>query len=590
MQSNALSAVDTERMNSERFFDQLDRCMGACIGVIAVRTREQDRACSLLHEWASIREMSFNKWSPVSGLIPFKPIPIASKPEGVERPTISSSDDNSDYLTPLAWEDSNTIPLDRALEKFSKRFEEKQHTKNRFCGVFVGINQQVMDNATVQQHFRDHVQRSYQCDDRMFIVMPPGVSIPDQITNDVEIIDLATPSFAELLESLDDLGDTIKDQLGVTLPEHDQHIVVQNGMGMTQQEFENAIALAIVDLTKLRHLDEDHEIGVDDFVKVVRERKLEILKDTKILELMPTARMEDVGGLDLAKKWIDQRRLAFDPRAKEFGIKPPKGFIAVGPPGGGKSLLTQAVCAAFGQAGIRFDVGKLFGSYVGQSEETTRMALSMLEDMAPCVVQIEEIEKAFGSGGGSDGGTTSRVFGTILTWIQDKTDRGIPITIVASANDVTKIPPELLRKGRFDAIFGIDLPTMEERMAILKIHAKKRGHTLTEAEYKELARASDKYVGAELEAAIEEALFEDFEAGNDGLTADSVRRSLENTRTQASMFPERMEQMIEFVQNHGKPASSGSSFDISKETIGDLPKVVRPRPGPRIKKLRSSSN
>lgn len=587
MPSSALSAVDTETLNADKFFNTLDRNMGACIGVLAIRTREIDRAKNLLHEWASIREMDFSVWTPVTGFCDYKAIPTADAGAG-ERPTISSSDDVSDYLTPKNRLDAATIPADKAWNKFSDRYHAKEHDKNRFCGVFIGLNQQTLDHPSIQQHIRDHVQRAYQSDDRAIMILSPGVSIPTEIQNDVELIDLHTPSYAELSEVLTDLHDQIKERCQLTLSENGHATIVQNGMGMTQQEFENALSLAIVDMTQKLKDDEGYEVTPDDFVKVMRERKLEILKNTQILELMPTAKMSDVGGLDLLKAFLKKRALAFKPEARKFGIKPPKGFIAVGPPGGGKSLVTQAVCDEFGQAGIRFDIGKVFGSFVGQSEERTRMALSMLEDMAPCVVQIEEIEKALGGGGGSnDGGTGSRVFGTILTWMQDKTDRGIPITIVASANDVTKIPPEMLRKGRFDAVFGIDLPTQEEREQIFRIHIKKRGHSLSEASIKKLAKESENFVGAEIEAAVEEALFDDFEAGNDGLTYESLTRALENTVTQSSMFPDRIKTMQDFVQQHGRPASSGSTFDSRGEAL-DIPKATRVRK-PKMR-LRSTRN
>ena len=595
MSHTSLDAFDTETRHGEQFFDELDRYLGACIGVIAIRTREPARCRTLLHEWASMRQMDYHVWTPLSGSLKFRSIPITDI-EGNQRPQLNvQADENTDYNVPITAMDANTIQMDKALAVLASRFSNKDTVKNRYCAVFTGMGQENLTHLGVQQHLRDAVQRAYTTDDRVYLIMPPSLTIPETLAGEIEIIDLHTPSFAELYESLDNTDDQIKTELKITLSNEDKSYIVGNALGMTQQEFENAVSLAIVDQSQRLIKADNDECEIDppdaeDFIKIVRERKLEVLKQTNVLELMRPVRIEDVGGLDLLKDFFTKRAKAFTQEARDMGIKPPKGVVVVGPPGGGKTLITQAICAVFGQAGIRFDISKVFGSYIGQSEGQMRTALSMIEDMAPCVVQIDEIEKALAGVGGDTSGTATRVFGQLLTWKQDMTDRGIPVTLVATANDVTRLPPELLRKGRFDAIFGVNFPSLEERADIFAIHARKRGHTLKADACLRLAEKTEQFVGAEIEAAIEEALFEDLDAGRKHLTVEAIEDAIRSTTPQAKVFPERIRQMEEFCKKNARPASSDSPWTVAAAPLPGIARTSRPSAGRGGLRLRSSKS
>ena len=591
------ASFDTTTRHSEQFFDTMDRLMGACIGVIAIRTREVERAKILVHQWASMRESDFCVWNPLTGFAMYPRLPTIKGDASGEssRPEIKIEDDMEKYLAPTgAGMDAGTIACDKAWGRFDSRFKNKEYQRSRFCGVFIGMTTDNMNHAGIQQQIRDHVQRAYKADDRAIIILPPTVTIPDVVAGDVEIIDLRTPSYPELMEALEDMSDPIEKELSITLPDEALHVIVQNGLGMTQQEFENAISLAIVDLGQLiKNTDfKSSDITEGHFSRVVRERKLEVLKQTKVLELMPERDIDDVGGYDLLKEYLGKRKSSFSNEAKEFGIRPPAGIIVVGPPGGGKSLISAMISSVFGVAGIRFDFSRIFGQYIGQSEQQMRAVLEMLEDMAPCVVTIDEIEKMLGSGGtGGDGGTTSRVFGTFLTWMQDRRDRGVPIYIVATANDVTRIPPELLRKGRFDAIFGMSFPTISERIEIARIHVEKRGHELTDKELIACAKESHGWVGAEIESAVEEALLDDFEDGLDELRGSTLVKVIEGQKCQAQLFPERIAALGKWVEENGRPASSESTYDISKdENVEGIVKVNRPRSAKKGIRLRSANS
>jgi len=212
------------------------------------------------------------------------------------------------------------------------------------------------------------------------------------------------------------------------------------------------------------------------------------------------------------------RERAFGQSARDYGLPAPKGIALVGIPGTGKSLTAKMIGGLWHMPLLRLDVGALFGSLVGESEERARRALRLAETIAPCVVWIDEMEKALAHGG-NDSGTSTRVFGTILTWMQEKT---APCFVVATANDISRLPPELLRKGRFDEIFFLDLPTLEERREIMAVHLRKRRRLPRDYDLDQLAAASEGYVGAEIEQAIVEAMTVAFYEEREPTTDDIV--------------------------------------------------------------------
>ena len=215
---------------------------------------------------------------------------------------------------------------------------------------------------------------------------------------------------------------------------------------------------------------------------------------------------ENVGGLAVLKDWLLLRERAFTQDARDFGLPSPKGIALIGIPGTGKSLTAKMIADLWHLPLLRLDVGALFGSLVGESEERTRRALSLAETISPCILWVDEIEKAFAFGSG-DAGTSQRVFAHLLTWMQDKTS---PCFVVATANNIAALPPELLRKGRFDEIFFLDLPTIEERREIFTVHLKKRRCIPAEFDLDTLARESEGYVGAEIEQTIIDAMYRAF--------------------------------------------------------------------------------
>ncbi|MEM9696430.1 MAG: AAA family ATPase, partial [Myxococcota bacterium] len=251
------------------------------------------------------------------------------------------------------------------------------------------------------------------------------------------------------------------------------------------------------------------------------EAKKEVLRRTGVLEYSPAEHsLDDVAGLDHLKRWLKRRRAVFeDPKkAAEFGLSAPRGILLLGVPGCGKSLSAKAVAREYGLPLIRLDPSRLYAKYVGETEENFRRATQTAEAMAPIVLWIDEIEKGLGpTGGSNDGGVSQRVFGSFLSWLQDKKDG---VFVIATSNDVSELPPELLRKGRFDEIFFVDLPGADVRRAIFELHLARRGRDPSRFDLDSLVVAADGFSGSEIEQAIVSALYAAYDRGRSLETED----------------------------------------------------------------------
>lgn len=357
------------------------------------------------------------------------------------------------------------------------------------------------------------------------IVTTPNREVPPELRDDAVVLEMPLPKADALRGALDTL---IDDTAGVksALTPQGRARLAQAALGLTAAQAKRAFAKAIV---RDEVLDDR---GID---AVVAEKKA-IIRESRALEFYAAEETtDDVGGLDALKKWLALRERAFTEEAAEYGLPAPKGLALIGIPGTGKSLTAKMIGGLWRLPLLRLDVGALFGSLVGESEERTRRALHLAETVAPCVLWIDELEKGL-SGGDLDGGTSQRVFGTVLTWMQEKT---APVFVVATANDVTALPPETLRRGRFDEIFFLDLPTEEERREIVTVHLRKRRRDPGEFDVYHLAQISDGFTGAELEQAIVDALYHAFSEDRDVRTADitaAVARAVPLSRSQREVI------------------------------------------------------
>ena len=329
------------------------------------------------------------------------------------------------------------------------------------------------------------------------IMMSSVVNLPIELEKYVTLINIPLPNRFELDRTLDDVTSNISDKISKPSGEFREQLI-DAALGMTTMEASLAFSLAVV----------KDKLGKNS-LKIVSDEKEQIIKKSGMLEYFPKNKdMKDVGGMENLKHWLDLRHKAYEIKAKEWGLKEPKGLLLLGVPGCGKSLIAKCIASSWFLPLLRLDIGRVFQGLMGSSEANIRTAISTAEAVAPCVLWIDEIEKGLNgtqSSGITDGGVTSRVFSTILTWMQEKT---APVFVVATANKIKDLPPELLRKGRFDEIFFVDLPTEEERLNIFRIHLNARGQDISCVSKEELMRLSDGFNGAEIEEAINEAMFE----------------------------------------------------------------------------------
>jgi len=359
------------------------------------------------------------------------------------------------------------------------------------------------------------------------IFISPTFDIPFELEKDIMIVEYGLPTYEEIEKVLDTMIELNKNNPRITidLTEEEKELVVKAALGLTIQEAENAFALSLVMDGRLDIHTVDH----------VLDEKQQVIKKNEILEYIPhDPSMDDVGGLENIKRWLKKRNNTWIGSASEYGLPSPKGLLITGVPGCGKSLIAKAVSSLWKLPLLKLDMGKIFSGIVGSSEENMRKAIETAEAIAPSILWIDEIEKGLsGTGSSGDSGTASRIFATFLNWMQDKT---APVFLVATANDINRLPPEFLRKGRFNEIFFVDLPTGAERKAIFKIHIEKRlksekargNFPLQDASYEHLAGLTEGFIGAEIEQVVITGLFEAY-AENRGLEIEDIEKAIEET-------------------------------------------------------------
>jgi SpoVK/Ycf46/Vps4 family AAA+-type ATPase len=413
-----------------------------------------------------------------------------------------------DYADRFSSKDGNTLPdaadPATALEKIRER--AKQDKDRRDLYVLKDFHEFWSKDPRVRRKLRNLAQQLVSTGSSL-VVTTPVRTLPEELKDEAVVIDMPLPAEEALRRELDDL--LAPQEIAVRLSPHGKARLVQAALGLTAAQAKRAFAKAIV---KSRGLD---DAGIDT---VLAEKKA-VIRESQALEFYAAEETpDDVGGLDALKKWLTLRERAFGGEAAEYGLPAPKGLALIGIPGTGKSLTAKMIGGLWRLPLLRLDVGALFGSLVGESEERVRRALRLAQTVAPCVLWIDELDKGFAAGD-LDGGTSRRVFGTILTWMQEKTD---PVFVVATANDVTALPPETLRRGRFDEVFFLDLPTEAERREIITVHLRKRRRDPAVFDIRRLAVECEGYTGAELEQAIVDAMYQAFADERDIRTEDII--------------------------------------------------------------------
>lgn len=328
------------------------------------------------------------------------------------------------------------------------------------------------------------------------VVVGCRVAMPAELERELTVVEFALPGKGQLGVVLDGIIESAKLK---PVADDQRDKILDSAAGLTTLEAENTFALSIVQQGKV------------DPVIVAREKALAVKKNGLLEIIEAKESLESIGGLDVLKDWLVKRKDAFSERARHYGLPSPKGLLIAGVPGTGKSLAAKAVAKVFGIPLLKLDAGRIFAGLVGQSEANLRSIMQTAEAIAPCCVWLEELDKGFAgskSSGSTDGGTSARVLGSFLSWMQEKK---APVFVVATANDVAQLPAEMLRKGRWDELFFVDLPNQEERKSIWAIQIQKYGRDPRDFDLAQLAKATDGYTGSEIESAFVEALYQAFD-------------------------------------------------------------------------------
>lgn len=386
---------------------------------------------------------------------------------------------------------------------------------------------------------------------KTIVILSPLVRIPPELEEDITLLDFALPNYADIDRELATLlqGQTVRLETGA------RETLIKACLGLTMTRVRQVLRKAIA---SYRQLDEQ-------CIPLVLEEKKQRVRRTEVLEFYAAQEtLEDIGGLDLLKQWLRTRTRAFTEEARTYGLPNPKGVLLVGIQGTGKSLAAKAVAQLWRLPLLRLDIGRLMGSLVGESEERTRAMIRLAEAMAPCVLWIDELDKAFGGiGAGSQGdsGTSARVFSTFITWMQEKTS---PVFIVATANNVEVLPAELLRKGRFDEIFFVGLPSHSERQEIFRVHLRKvREERLRDFDRPTLASACEGYSGAEIEQAVIAAMHEAFDQ-NRAFTTQDILQALRETVPLSRTAQKQIERLKQWAAaGRARLASSGTDLSAA---------------------------
>jgi SpoVK/Ycf46/Vps4 family AAA+-type ATPase len=374
---------------------------------------------------------------------------------------------------------------------------------------------------------------------KSLVLTAPAFDIPAELSKEVVFFDLSLPS-AQDLERL--VRQVVRDisrhrKIVVNMDPPTIRGLVRNLQGLTLTEAERILTRAIV---------HDGKLSADDLPRILDVKKQQISR-SGLIEFFP--RQEDfagIGGLHNLKHWLQVRKGAFSEEARRFGIDPPRGVLLLGIQGCGKSLMAKAVAREWELPLLRLDIGALFSKYIGETETNVREAIRLAESLAPVVLWVDEIEKAFSQPNGSDadGGLSARMLGTFLAWLQEKKQ---PVFIVATANNIHLLPPELLRKGRFDEIFFMDLPETTARAEIFRLHLVKRKRDPEAFDLEALARAAQGFSGAEIEQAIVSALYAAFAARRQ-LTSEDIALELRSTRPLSLTMKEHIDRMREWAR------------------------------------------
>jgi ATP-dependent 26S proteasome regulatory subunit len=401
------------------------------------------------------------------------------------------------------------------------------------------------DQGALGHKFRRYLRNlpeEWKNQEKLVVITAPILKLHEDIKKDFLVIYDSLPEYEAISTLIN--GFLTRNNLRNELSDLIVERICLACLGLSERQILRVLSKSVY---KLRRIDES-------CIDLIIEEKRNIIQQSGVLDYYHSKEtIDQVGGLDNLKKWLKQRRSAFTIKAKDYGLPTPKGLLILGVQGTGKSLTAKAVSSLWHLPLLRLDIGKVFGSLVGESENKIRESLQYAEAISPCILWMDELDKAFSGLGGpqGDSGTSSRVFGTFLTWLQEK-DK--PVFVVATANDVSTLPPEMLRKGRFDEIFFVDLPNKAELREIIKIHIAKTDRNPQDFNLISLVDSSSGFTGAEIEQSVIDAMYSAFER-DDEFTTKDILEAMSNTVPLSKFMKERVDELRLWAKNRARRAS-----------------------------------
>lgn len=446
--------------------------------LIAIETMEEERAVSLIQTVAHEAGMQLLEWSATRGL------------------SRSLSPDNNRWTNEYAPPGTQKSASYAHSEDPEKLLQTLQENSAKAIYLLKDFTQH-LDGPKIIRHLRE-VAHQFSHNRSVIVLVGHNLEIPDQIKQDVVYYDMGLPGPDELEQVIHTAVRALRLQnhVNINVREEDIRRIVTALTGMTLKQAKQVICHAAL---------EDSQLCVNDIDRIL-DRKAQVIRNDGVLEFFPANdKAPQLGGFKGLKRWLTEASVGFSPKAKALNLPDPKGILIVGVQGCGKSLAAKTIAQAWKMPLLKLDAGRLYNKYVGESEQNFRRAIALAESMAPAILWIDEIEKSLSQGNGdADGGLSQRLFGSFLTWMQEKSQA---VFVIATANDISKLPPELQRKGRFDEIFFVDLPDEQERHHILQIHLHKHAQNPAEFNLEQLVQATAGFSGAEIEQVVITSLY-----------------------------------------------------------------------------------
>jgi ATP-dependent 26S proteasome regulatory subunit len=520
--------------------------------IVVMETTEEVRAVRLVRTACSVLGLAVFEWSVASGLIRCGGGIGEFVPEGID---LSSSYPTSH--SGLESTEQNAKALYNSREP-AQMLGNLEGISIEATFILKDLHRH-MDDPVVVRRLRD-VGQKFSANRRTVILTAPKIEIPAELGGLVEFLNLPLPDRQRLRQIIDETLVRISKirTLQRKLDSKGMDAMADNLRGLTEEEAERAVSQALVTRYAL-----SQEVVTD-----VLEAKKTLLKRSEMVEFVEVGdTLADIGGLENLKQWLGLRRGAWEDSAREFGLEPPHGVIILGVQGCGKSLCARAIAGQWKLPLVKFDTSAVYDKYIGETEKRIRKVFQVAEGLAPCVLWIDELEKVFAGSGpdsaSADAGVSSRLLAAFLSWMQD---RKAPVFVAATCNNVTAMPPELIRKGRFDELFFVDLPTQAERKQIFSIQLAKRKRNPAEFDLERIAGAARGYSGAEIDAALQGALYAAY-SQKGMLTTQPVVDALAQTVPLSTTRAEEIEALREWASKRAVPASA-TATEAKSNSLG----------------------